>query len=106
MIGFHGCDENERNELVNNPNKIIKSKEAYDWLGNGFYVWENNYSRALKWATDKQKRDEHITKPSVVGVVYQLEHCLDLTDSEFIDILREYHELLKNDLQIFKYNWL
>jgi len=102
MIGFHGCDENVRNELVNNPNKIKKSKETYDWLGNGFYVWENNYKRALKWAEDKQKRDIRITKPSVVGVVYQLEHCLDLTDSEFIDILCEYYELLKKKFQIIE----
>jgi len=99
MIGFHGCDETVRNELVNNPNKIKKSREPYDWLGNGFYIWENNYTRALKWATDKQERDK-ISTPSVVGVVYQLEHCLDFTDTEFIDILPNFYDSLKKDLQI------
>ena len=99
MIGFHGCDESVRNELVNNPNKIEKSKESFDWLGNGFYVWENNYLRALKWAEDKM-RGGSVYTPSVVGVVCQLDYCLDFTDSEYIDILVKYYELLKDDLKI------
>lgn len=98
-IGFHGCDESIRDGLVNNPNTVKKSQETYDWLGNGFYVWENNYERAHQWAKDKKRRGT-LKTPSVVGVVYLLEHCLDFTDSEFIDILSDYHELLKEDLKI------
>lgn len=98
MIGFHGCDELIRDELVRFPHKIKKSQEKFDWLGHGFYVWENNYERALKWSEDKFKRGT-ITKPSVVGVVYQLDYCLDFTDSKFIDILCIYHKLLKDDLE-------
>ena len=98
MIGFHGCDESIRDELVRFPNKIKKSQEKFDWLGHGFYVWENNYERALKWSKDKFKRGT-IAKPSVVGVVYQLDYCLDFTDSQFIDILCVYHKLLKDDLE-------
>jgi hypothetical protein len=98
-IGFHGCDQSVRDDLVFHPNKVKKSQENYDWLGNGFYVWENNYHRALKWAEDKKDRGS-LTTPSVVGVVYQLDYCLDLTDSEFIEILPFYYELMKNDLSI------
>lgn len=98
-IGFHGCDLSVRNELVQNPDKVKRSQEKYDWLGHGFYVWENNYARALKWAKDKKKRKKVIT-PSVVGVVYQLEYCLDLTDAEFINLLPVYYKLMKNDLQL------
>lgn len=36
----------------------------------------------------------------MVGVVYQLDHCLDFTDSEYLDILETYFILLKNDLQV------
>jgi hypothetical protein len=46
-IGFHGCDEMIRNRLIMNPNHVEKSNRPYDWLGNGFYVWENNFSRAF-----------------------------------------------------------
>lgn len=98
MIGFHGCDESVRNELVTNPNKIKKSQEKFDWLGHGFYIWENNHERALRWSEDKFKRGR-ITIPSVVGVIYQLDYCLDFTDSQFIDILSDYYELFKEDLK-------
>lgn len=96
-IGFHGCDKKIRDSLVREPDKIKKSQEKYDWLGNGFYIWENNYERALQWATDKKDRGR-LETPSVVGVVYTLDYCLDLTDSEFIRILAVYYELLRNDL--------
>lgn len=39
-----------------------------------------------------------ILSPSVVGVVYQLDYCLDLTDSDLIDLLPVYYELMKEDL--------
>lgn len=96
-IGFHGCDRSVRDELVLNPDKVKKSQEKFDWLGHGFYVWENNYERALKWAEDKARRGK-ISNPSVVGVLYQLEYCLDFTDSEFIDLLPVYYGLMKDDL--------
>ena len=96
MIGFHGCDESVRNSLVLNPNIVQKSQENYDWLGHGFYVWENNYERALKWAQDKQTRQK-INKASVVGVIYQLDYCLDFTDSQYTDLLPVYFELMKRD---------
>lgn len=98
-IGFHGCDESVRDDLVTNPDVVKRSQETFDWLGHGFYVWENNHSRALQWANDKKKRGT-LKKPSVVGVLYQLEYCLDFTDSEFIDILSIYYDLMKQDLQV------
>jgi len=102
-IGFHGCDLSVRDDLVLYPDKVKKSQEKFDWLGNGFYVWENNYTRALNWAEDKQKRGS-INTPSVVGVVYQLDYCLDFTDSEFIELLPVYFELMKSDLSLANKN--
>jgi hypothetical protein len=95
MIGFHGCDELIRNQLVVNPDKVRKSEEIFDWLGHGFYIWENNYERALKWAEDKKARGK-VKIPSVVGVIYQLEYCLDFTDSAFTDIISTYYPLMKD----------
>lgn len=97
MLGFHGCDESVRNELVTKPDIVKKSQESFDWLGNGFYVWENNYERAFQWALDKKVRGK-LQNPSVVGVVYQLDYCLDFTDASFINILSSYYELMKDDL--------
>lgn len=98
-IGFHGCDLAIRDELVNNPDKVKKSQEKFDWLGHGFYVWENNLARAYKWAEDKYQRGK-ISTPSVVGVVYQLDYCLDLTDSESIELLPAYYESMRADLSM------
>jgi hypothetical protein len=99
QIGFHGCDEVVRDELVSKPDAVKKSQESYDWLGHGFYVWENNLQRALQWAEDKKARGT-LEKPSIVGVVYQLDYCLDFTDSEFISLLSKYFKPMKLDLQI------
>jgi hypothetical protein len=96
-IGFHGCELTVRNKLVTNPDKVKKSQEKFDWLGNGFYVWENNLTRAFKWAEDKRDRGK-IKTPAVIGVIYQLGYCLDLTDSEFIELLPTYYDLMKSDL--------
>jgi hypothetical protein len=97
FIGFHGCDESVRDSLVMNPNHVKISQETYDWLGHGFYVWENNFERALDWAKDKKKRGT-LDKPSVVGVVYQLNLCLDFTDSLYTKVISEFYHLLKVDL--------
>jgi len=101
MLGFHGCDESVRHKLVTNPNAVKKSQESFDWLGHGFYVWENNYERALQWAKDKKKRSQ-IENPAVLGVVYQLDHCLNFTDTSFIDILSKYFLLMKADFTFLK----
>lgn len=93
IIGFHGCDENTRDSLLTNPDKIEISKEKYDWLGNGMYFWENNYERALQWANEKQKL-RAINRPSVIGAVLQLNYCCDFLDSEYINTLKDYYKLM------------
>ena len=102
MIGFHGCDAKVRDALVNTPDTIKISEKKFDWLGHGFYVWENNYERALLWAEEKKKRNSSSPnfEPSVVGVVYTLDYCLDFTDSHFITLLATYHSLFINAMQI------
>jgi hypothetical protein len=96
MLGFHGCDQSVRDRLVTNPDVVMISHESFDWLGHGFYIWENNYQRALQWAEDKQKRGR-LETPSVVGVVYLLNHCLDFSDSTFIDMIAEYYSTMKSE---------
>jgi hypothetical protein len=98
IIGFHGCDEDIRNQLVVNPNTIKRSQELFDWLGHGFYVWENNYDRALQWAKDKQRRGG-IKKPAVLGVICTLDNCLDFTDSAYTSLIRSYYDVMKRDFE-------
>ena len=102
MIGFHGCSEKVRNDLVSYPNNIKTSTSSHDWLGHGFYIWENNYVKALQWAEDKKRRDKDKDfVPSVVGVVFTLGLCLDFSDSEYTGIIKNYYELFKQDCEAF-----
>ena len=94
ILGFHGCDQEVRDKLLQKPSTILKSEKPYDWLGHGVYFWENNFERALQWAKDKAKRGE-IEKASVIGAVISLDYCLDFTDSRFITMLKTYYELLE-----------
>lgn len=96
VIGFHGCDEKVQTSLLNQPNKIKVSDKPYDCLGHGIYFWENNYDRALQWAKAKEKKGE-IDKAAVIGAVLSLDHCLDLTDTNFINLLITYFELMRTE---------
>lgn len=96
IIGFHGCDESVAQELLTKPKKVKISEKPFDWLGHGFYIWENNHDRALEWAKEKEKKGL-IKKASVIGVVFTLDYCLDLMDSEFIKMLSLYYELMQKD---------
>ena len=100
LIGFHGCDRIVRDQLLMNPNDYRISRKPYDWLGHGLYFWENNYDRALEWATEKKSRGE-ITEPAVIGAVLTLRHCCDFLDKRYIKILAYYF----NNMQV-KYELL
>jgi len=99
IIGFHGCDEKIQAALLNNPNKIQASNKPYDWLGHGIYFWENNYDRAFQWAKEKERRGA-ISKAAVIGAVLSLDYCLDLTDTNFINLLTTYFELVDAEYKL------
>lgn len=89
IIGFHGCEAEVRDMLLHNPDEFKMSRKPFDWLGNGFYFWENNYYRALEWARDKQKRGV-IREPAVVGAVLQLGYCCDFMETQYLRLLSVY----------------
>lgn len=99
ILGFHGCDREVGLNLISRPNTIRKSQEAYDWLGHGFYVWENSLDRAFQWAKDKKKRGA-LKQPMVIGVVLQLGHCLDFTDTAHTMLLGKYFQGMKQELEV------
>lgn len=94
VIGFHGCDLDTRDKLLNNSREINKSEKPHDWLGHGMYFWEYNELRALQWAQDKAKRGE-IKEPAVIGAVLNLGTCCDLLDSKHIQVVSAYYNLMR-----------
>lgn len=94
-LGFHGCEKSIGFKLLTEPNDIKISQNSYEWLGHGFYVWENNPERALDWAKQHRK----IKDPFVIGIAYTLGTCLDLTDKHFIDLLSKEYQAFELDMQ-------
>lgn len=83
-LGFHGCRREVAERLVANPDDIRISENDWDWLGSGFYIWENNLERAEEWARNTYGEDA-----AVVGVVYELGNCLDLMESSSINLVKD-----------------
>lgn len=97
VIGFHGCDLSVRDRLVTGKTTLRSSNNAYDWLGNGIYFWENNQQRALDFARElkvRQGNKSKIRKPAVVGAILDIGFCLDLLDAEYISLVKESHGTL------------
>ena len=96
VLGYHGCDQKVARSLVSGK-KFKPSDNAYDWLGPGIYFWEANPLRGLEFATELAKTgrgSSGISKPAVVGALIDLGHCLDLTTSAAVNLVRSTHKRL------------
>ena len=93
LIGFHGCEEAIRNDIISG-NLILKaSKNGHDWLGVGTYFWENNYERALDFASNPPGKKK-FKIPSVLGAVIDLQFCLDLLDTDYLRRVKSSYDTL------------
>lgn len=90
IYGFHGCTKEVFDKVIYQNQPMKKRDNAYDWLGNGIYFWENSYQRAADWATQRYGEDGR-----VIGAFIDLGYCLDLTDYKNTEILREGYRMLK-----------
>lgn len=103
IIGFHGCDESVRDQLVTGKSAFKKSENDYDWLGHGMYFWDNDPERALQFAQFKkehpQKGKKNIEKPSIVGVIINLGFCLDLINSGSLELLKVGYDILVQNIE-------
>lgn len=69
-----------------------KSKNYFDWLGEGIYFWEYGKDRALQFAREQQRRGK-VERPSVIGALLHLGNCFDLMDTRFTTELGEAFDL-------------
>lgn len=99
IIGFHGCERIIRDQLLMNPGNYKISQKPFDWLGHGLYFWENNYDRAMEWATDKKQRGG-ISEPAVLGAVLSLGYCCDFLDRRYIKLLAYYFDNMKSKYEL------
>ena len=98
VLGFHGCDRATGENILAGKAKLQTSNNDYDWLGSGIYFWENNPQRALNYANnikDNSYRGKTIiNEPFVIGAIIDLGHCLNLTETKSIDILKQGYDIL------------
>lgn len=83
VIGYHGCEKQMAQDVLLNRARLSQSKNKYDWLGSGIYFWENDPVRALEFATEIKKCKE----PFVLGAIFDLGYCLDLTCRDSLKML-------------------
>jgi hypothetical protein len=81
-VGFHGTQRAAVSQLL--ARNIEPSNNGYDWLGTGFYLWQDSPWRAAEWA-----REQHGDEAAVVAVLLSLEGCLDLLEPAWQGRLRE-----------------
>lgn len=94
IIGFHGCDQSLRDDVINQQKMLNASSREHEWLGHGIYFWQSNYDRALDFAMNPPD-GRMIRQPAVLGAVICLANCLDLMDTRHINHVRDSYELLK-----------
>jgi hypothetical protein len=80
LIGFHGCEEAVRDDIITAKKALSPSKNRHDWLGSGIYFWENNYARAMDFAKNPPGKRK-FERPCVLGAVIDLQFCLDLLNT-------------------------
>jgi hypothetical protein len=94
VLGYHGCDLKIARQIVSGKNKQLPSTNEYDWLGNGFYFWEDSRARALRWAQDEAKQKTGKVKtPAVLGAIIDLGNCLNLIDTEYLSLVKAAHNV-------------
>jgi len=100
VYGFHGLDKSVAFNILNQETDFKPSTNSYDWLGEGVYFWENNFSRAKEYASIAAKRsDSSIQESFVLGAIIDLGNCLDLLDQKYLNFLEIAYENLKKDLE-------
>ena len=93
VIGFHGTSKHAVPHLL--ARDIQPSDQHFEWLGTGFYLWQDSPWRAQQWAVERFGDDA-----AVVVAHVSLDGCLDLLDPHWHEALAEADEQYVNDCLI------
>jgi len=97
IIGFHGCEKAVCDAIICGKKRMKVSNNPWDWLGDGMYFWQNNYQRALHYAMHPPGKLK-IKEPAVLGAVFSLGNCLDLTDKKSLDIVNDIYRIYADSM--------
>lgn len=103
IVGFHSCDKEVGIRVLNGQDELTTSQNSWDWLGEGIYFWEQDPVRALSYAVEssqsKQFNKIPIKTPFVLGAIINLGNCLNLVESESLQILTAAYRGLKKVME-------
>lgn len=95
VLGYRGGDREIAFRILAGANPTAYSHRDHGWLGPGIYFWENDLTKAREWALGKSRRNGGTITPFVLGAVIDLGNCLDLTDSDNLDLLKMAYDDMK-----------
>lgn len=95
VLGYHGCQAELGEQILAGTLPMQRSRQPYDWLGEGIYFWEADPTRAWEWADEKVSRGV-FDVPFVIGAAIDLRNCLDLMARESLELLLEAYSSFKN----------
>jgi hypothetical protein len=75
-IGYHGTSHAAAQIVLRDGFRV--SRNAYDWLGDGVYFFQDAPNRAREWAAQRYGSDG-----VVIRSIIRLEDCLDLLDIQW-----------------------
>lgn len=90
VVGFHGTNHAALAHLL--AGDIRQSDQHFEWLGTGFYLWQDSPWRARAWAVDRFDDDA-----AVVALRVSLDGCLDLLNPRWHQMLNEADDQYVND---------
>jgi hypothetical protein len=71
VLGYHGCDEDVGEAVLDGRQVIEPSTNEHDWLGTGAYFWENDFKHGIQWAEFIAQRSQNENRrsksPSFLG---------------------------------------
>lgn len=110
VTGYHGTGLSRALRLVNRIGNFTWSEKDYDWLGRGVYFWEYAPRQALEFARIRRRQyrekakktaedERRASEPlAVVACTIRLGFCLDLTEPDNLEYLRESYEFYREDM--------
>lgn len=92
VVGCHGCDVHVARKVISLKDSLHPSQNPWDWLGHGYYFWEDSPARGMRWAEEEsRRRDSKIKNSAVLGAVIDLGNCLNLADADALKQVRVAH---------------
>lgn len=92
VLGYHGTTQASAGEILSGST-YKPSLKSYDWLGSGWYVWQDDPMRAEEWAQARHGRDI-----AVLEVTIDISACFDLIQRKYLVPLQKHAQRVLNGL--------